>query len=305
MSLWLLSASSLGWPAALLGAALPMPGPDGGQKEERLHYALAYRGLFTAFVWKALAEVTLEAGRISFEDGFECELALGLSTAGHPFAELLRPTRYRWISRADLLLERLDWVEWWDLTDDDLEHRLAWVDWSGRRMMLFKLLKRRRPPPPLGADGRFLASRLQGPPEGPEGRWFSYHKERPLPAQLHALNDPLSFLQAARWHDWRRGELRRVVAFKDEFRHYRARLLGRRTLTLKGRRWPVLLVELLRRDPHEADEEGFLRAWFSDDGRRLPLRFEVDGVIGRLRLELRKAQGAFPCGGEASTLDPH
>ena len=68
-----------------------------GAGSETLDYRLAYRGLFTLFIWKELADVQLTAEADTLG---RCELAMRLTTQDHPLAEAVRPTRYLWWSRS-------------------------------------------------------------------------------------------------------------------------------------------------------------------------------------------------------------
>jgi hypothetical protein len=258
-------------------------------------YRLAYRGILTAFAWKELADVAFTArvapARVQGEAA--CELEMRLSTEAHRFAEFLRPTRYRWRSFSDPMLQRVLLVEMAELTDDDREHRITWVDWSRRSIELFRLLKRRKVPEFLGdwqQEGRdhgLLRALLRDEPEyRPGERLMSWDKALSLDSVTEHLLDPLGFVHAARWHSWKEGDLVRPITFKDEIRHYRAHLVGREPVIVGGVPRSALKVEMRRRNTGEAKEEGFMRVWFSDNERRTPLKFVIDGFIGRIRLRL-------------------
>ncbi len=268
------------------------------ENSEHLRYRLAYRGILTAFVWKELAEVAFTASAAISQQAPEpaCELVMSLTTENNGFAEYLRPTRYRWRSFSDPVLQRALLVEVKELTDDDREHRVSWIDWKRRRIELFRLRKRRTVPGFLGdweADGtgepdhRLLRTLLRDEPPPRKGeRRMSWARAVPIGAAITRLLDPLGFLYAARWHDYGRGDLVAPVSYKKEIRTYRAHLLGREWLELDGVRHRVLKVEMRRRNDREAEEEGFMRVWFSDDSRRTPLRFVIDGFIGQIRLRI-------------------
>ena len=281
---------------------------------EHLRYRLAYRGILTAFVWKELAEVAFTAAAAISKQAPEpsCELVMRLTTENNGFAEYLRPTRYRWRSFSDPALQRALLVEVIELTDDDREHRVSWFDWKRRSIELFRLRKRRFVPAFLGdweqpaedaeEPGRdFLRTLLRDEPPAREGeRRMSWAKAVPIRPDRTRLLDPLGFLYAARWHDYGGGDLVLPVSYKEEIRNYRAHLAGRGSLQVNGTRYRVLEVEMRRRNAREAEEEGFMRVWFSDDSRRLPLRFLVDGFIGKIRLRilpesLARSRQPWPC----------
>ncbi len=242
-----------------------------GVAAETLDYRLAYRGLFTFFIWKELADVRLlaEAG-----DQGRCELAMQLTTQNHALAEAVRPTRYLWWSRSSGGPERVEAVVIRDLGPKALEVRLGLV--SGDRLRYYK---RDFEPPPARAE-RFEP--LEGHRPHPALR---LRRRKTLPAGR--LLDPLGFVARARWHDYRQGGFEAPVLYKDELRRYRAHLVGRTTLKLGGRRLPTLEVHFSRSPPGEARHEGFMRVWFSDDERRLPLRFRIRGRVGALEVTLR------------------
>ncbi len=242
-----------------------------GMAAENLDYRLAYRGLLTLFIWKELADVRLlaEAG-----DPGRCQLAMQLTTQNHALAETVRPTRYLWWSSSFPGPERVEAVVIRDLGPKALEVRLGLV--MGDRLRYYK---RDFEPPPARAE---QFEPLEGHRPHPALR---LHRRKTLPAGR--LLDPLGFVVRARWHDYQQGDFEAPVLYKDELRRYRAHLVGRTTLQLGGRRLPALEVHFGRSRAGEARREGFMRVWFSDDDRRLPLRFHIRGRLGALEVTLR------------------
>ncbi len=248
---------------------------------ETLDYRLAYRGLLTLFLWKELADVQLTA---EADAQGRCELAMRLTTQDHPLAEAVRPTRYMWWSRNRPGLERVEAVVIRDLGPKALEARLALV--GGEHLDYYK--RDFKPPPPkaehfqpLNGDRPHPALESGARKSLPNGR----------------LLDPLGFVVRARWFDYERGPLVAVVLYKNEVRNYKARLVGRDVIEPAGRKVPALVVRFSRDHRQAARREGFMRVWFSDDRRRLPLKFVIRGKVGALQVVLRPqglTSGAVP-----------
>ncbi len=238
---------------------------------ETLDYRLAYRGLLTLFLWKELADVRLVT---KADDQGRCELAMRLTTRNHALAEAVRPTRYLWWSRSSAGPERVEVVKIRDLGPRKLEVRLGLVE--KERLRYYK--GDFEPPP----DGGEVFEPLEDGVPHPRMR---LRRQRSLPAGR--LLDPLGFVAGARWHRYEQGPFSAPVLYKDELRDYRARLLARTSVKVGDRRLPALAVHFSRSRPGAARREGFMRIWFSDDPRRLPLRFMIRGKVGALEVVLR------------------
>ena len=274
--------------------------------QEYLLYRLAYRGIFTAFTWKKLADVAFIAADSPqvFQGQTACELRMRLSTEDYTLAEVMRPTRYEWRSLAAPDLDRVYLVEVSDITTgDERERRVKWLDWPHRSIELFRLREREpitstpffddddsvitgytweadgsKPVPAFLLDDEPLIENRYTP--------LIYDKTMIIGDDAQHLIDPLAFIYAARWHDYREGDLVRPIAYKDEIRHYRAHLLDREQLTIGQAGITALKVDMQRTHLKDAKDEGFMRVWFSDDARRIPLKFIIDAKVGAMRVHI-------------------
>ena len=273
---------------------------------ENLLYTLSYRGILTAYVWAELADVAVSApiGKRLFAGQPSCELSLRLSTEAHGFAELLRPVRYHWRSRVSPDLSRAYLTE--EIDDGRRQrHRAVWLDWANGEVELYRKRQRVVIPQYTPDDEQSLGSQQyrwedDGEKTPPafvdtlpriDGQlsYFVFDKAVQLPADESVI-EPLASLFAARWHDFEaNGELPMTVSYRDEINGYRARLIGRETIALAQSTADTLRVAIRRSDEGEADKEGTLSLWLSNDPRRLPVQIVVDAGFGKLRLQITEA----------------
>ncbi len=277
---------------------------DGG---EYLVYRLSYRGIFTAFVWKELADLALIAKRqpVNFQQQPGCSLELKLSTENYALAEALRPTRYRRHSIVDPSLRRALLVEEIEDSTED-EQNATWINWTEKRIELFR---QRRQVDDDGA-GFFFDDDAPYPAEKTweedgakplpafldtapllEGKYtpLIYDKSIDIP-ELDSLLDPLSLIFAARWHAGDAAqELTFPVTFEDEIRYYRAHSLGHDVIEVAGARLPAHKLQIKRTRIDGARDRELLIMWLSDDERRIPLQFEIQTKVGKIKIHIRPA----------------
>ena len=273
--------------------------------DEYLVYRLSYRGIFTAFVWKELADLALIAGRqpVRFEQQPGCHLQLKLSTENYSVAEALRPTRYLRRSIVDPGLRRALLVEEIEDSTED-EQNATWINWADKRIELFRQ-RRQISDDSAGFffdDDDPYPAKVEWEKDGAkplptfldtspliDGKYtpLIYDKSIDIP-DLEVLLDPLSLIFAARRHgDNPEQDLVFPVTFEDEIRYYRTHGLGRETVEIGGVSRPALKLQIKRTRIEGADDKELLVMWLSDDERRIPLRFEIQTKIGKIKIHIR------------------
>ncbi len=276
---------------------------------EKLVYHLSYKGFFTAFFWKGLANVAFIADTNShlFNNQPSCYLQLKVSTEQFGFSETLHPVRFVWRTTVDPSLSRVF------LTEENNEivdgkYELVWLDYANNKIELFR--KRRKIPDQIiYAEDEEGESDLEGdivvsshwekdgkkavpafldtlPPLENGMSYLVYDKTAPVKLE-HPVLDPLSLLYAARWQDYESlGDLVVDVNYKDRINQYTAHRHGREIIKVAGREMPAIKIELTRSNKAEAREEGYMLMWLSDDGQHLPLQYQVDAKFGKIKVHI-------------------
>ncbi|HID49353.1 MAG TPA: DUF3108 domain-containing protein [Chromatiales bacterium] len=279
-------------------------GPDS------LKYKLEYKGLFSAFIWTSLADVVFSSARETspFQDVAGCHLRMRLSTEGYE-VEKIYPYRYEWRSVVSPDLGKVYLVE--EISGGVKEaHNAAWLNWPGGEINFYR--KRNRIEPDVFAEDEDVEDGLvfDADPRLQEVIWEK-DGARPVPDFLNRqplldgkytyliydksvklakdlrLTDPLGLLFAARWADYNRSSRQVVpISYKDDIRQYRIEKVGKEAVQIGTRTIPALKIKLLRDNEEEAEDEGYVAIWLSGDARRLPLQYDIDVVLGRIRLKL-------------------
>ncbi len=279
------------------------------ENAENLVYHLSYKGFFTAFFWKGLANVAFIADTSShlFNNQPSCYLMLKVSTENFGFAETLHPVRFIWRTTIDpafprvLLTEEINEIV-------DGKYELVWLDYANNKIELFR--KRRKIPDQIiYAEDEEGESDLEGdivvssywekdgkkavpafldtfPPLENGMSYLVYDKTAPVKLE-HPVLDPLSLLYAARWWDYDLlGDLVVDVNYKDRINQYTAHRHGREIIKVAGRELPATKIELTRTNKDEAKNEGYMLMWLSDDGQKLPLQYQVDAKFGKIKVHI-------------------
>lgn len=271
---------------------------------EYLTYKLSYSGFITGFAWKDLADVSFHImpGKIEFQDVKACEGVMRLTTENHSFAELIHPLRYEWISLSDPELERTYLVEQVDRGRSD-NHRFVWLDWDREKFRFYK--KRELKPVEKNLvwdfggdpevvyewdkDGREpVPGFLDRYPRVNDGK-LSYliHDKTEQGLEADSAIDPLSLVYRIRQHDF---EARRyvdlVLTLEDEVDSYRVSYLGKETININQTSVNAFVVQVSRTDEAEAKKEGWVKIWFSDDEVRVPLNFQAEAPVGKMRVQI-------------------
>lgn len=297
-----ISASSTGYSAIL---------PDWNlletkeQNSEYLLYQLSYSGFLTAFVWKDLANVAFQTtlGQLEFDGYKNCDISMKVSTEKYALAETLRSTRFNWHSKISPDLKKIYLVEKIDL-DARTDYEVTWVDWKNKKIDYLKTPEKEEiefdewdeeydfnNEAVDAADEEIIDNiplLMHTPDQHQDKTQLVLANSIPLPDSNEIL-DPLSFLYAARWNDYKKQkEYFYDIAYKDEIRQYSLHYLGNETLTLYGKNISTIKIEAKRKNEDEADDEGFLVMWLTDSKQRIPVNFIIDGVIGDIRVRINE-----------------
>ncbi|WP_127475728.1 DUF3108 domain-containing protein [Sulfurivermis fontis] len=283
------------------------------QAGERLDYRISYRGVFTAYVWKDLADMALYAfpGRERFNGAPICRATMTVDTRNYGFAEFSYPVRLRYDA---LAAPDLSFTHLVSDHDDGVEniHNVMWFDWEHERIKYYR--KRLYVP----AEPRQVGPRFSW--ETDEHRWEADGKER-LPAFLTdyapvgdglsylihdhtrrriregAAMDPLTMLYALRTYDYDvRPEREIAVVHKEQIGRYVVRLLGRETMQANGQTQEVLHVRVRKHDA-AVGAPGQLDVWLADDQQRVITRFDIEAKVGLIRVDQVGRQGSTMLGG--------
>jgi hypothetical protein len=276
--------------------------------QDKLVYRLEYQGLFTAFVWTSLADVSFASARnkIKFDGKNSCELDMRLSTENFN-TEDLYPFRYEWRSLVSPDLNKVFLVEEISKGVKE-EYKATWLNWNNKEINFYRKRNQIKPENYDDTEDQMYGTETveseqkiewekdgakpvpdflnqQTPLEG-KYTYLVYDKSVKLASDL-VLTDPLGLMYATRWHDYRASPVYDYdVSYKDEIRKYRIKELGRETVEIGSHQIPAIKVDVMRKSPDEAEAEGFVMVWLSDDNRRIPLKYEISAVLGWIRLNL-------------------
>jgi hypothetical protein len=57
-------------------------------------------------------------------------------------------------------------------------------------------------------------------------------------------------------------------------------------LVIGGINLPAIRLRVANSEKNQADKEGWMDIWISQDERRLPLRYQVDAPVGKMRVQI-------------------
>jgi hypothetical protein len=274
---------------------------------EYLTYKLSYSGLITGFVWKDLADVSFhfQPGEMQFQGMKTCEGIMRLTTENHSFAELFHPVRYEWITLIDPGLSRTYLVEQVDKGRSD-NHRIVWLDWNDEK---FRFYRKRELKPvekeevwDFGGDSEIIyvwdrdgRESVPGfldryPPVNDGTLSYLVHDKTEKGLDTESAIDPLSLVYRLRQHDF---EVRRyvdlVLTLEDEVDSYRVSYLGKEVININQTPVNALVVQVSRTDEVEAEKEGWVKIWYSDDEARVPLNFQAEAPVGKMRVQITES----------------
>ena len=274
---------------------------------EYFTYKLSYSGILTLFTWSDLADaaIYLQPDGYRFEGKDSCQLVMELSTENYSVAERFHPVRYRWKSINSSDMKRAYLVEVIDKGKND-SHEAVWLDWPNRQFELYR--KREMKPGKENywdedldfwddepkkefvweKDGKKGVPHFLGHyPKVDGDKSYLIHRKSVAGLDIDSAVDPLGMIYLARQHDFSEGEDMIInITVDDEVKRYRARLLGMDTLTIGSEKVTARQIEVTLSNEDEAEEEGWLKLWLTDDERRIPIRFQVDATVGEMKIEI-------------------
>ena len=271
---------------------------------EYLLYQLSYSGLLTAFVWTDLANVAFQTKPTQPDfNGFKnCALSMKVSTEKYPLAETLRATRFDWRNKISPDFNKVHLVEKVDL-DAKIVHEVTWVDWGNNKLEYYKIPEINEGyisdldneyDPATDIFSELKPSKIKNilslshtPDLHQDKTQLIRVNSLPL-SKLDRVLDPLSFLYVARWNDYENSANEYIydIAYKDEIRQYSLHYLGKEVLMPYDKPITTYKVEAKRRNDEEAEEEGFMVMWITDNDKRIPIKYLIDGVIGEIRVKI-------------------
>lgn len=269
-------------------------------ESEELEYDLSYSGLITGFIWKKLADVTLDLQpeEVPFIDRPSQRISMFVTTANYSFAETFHALRYRWESILNPELDRTLLVRIVDKGDND-SHEVAWYDWEKKAIDLFRKRKQIDKAIPFFNDGPILvwekdkfepAPAFIDPfePVAPGLGYLMHTKHRAKRLKVDAI-DPLTMLLRLQRHDFiAEKRLPMQILLDDELAPYEARFIAREELARGDCVNQARKIEVKR--SNEAGERGYMHLWLSDDAQQTILRLDVEAPLGQLHVELKPSQ---------------
>ncbi len=275
------------------------------QHDEYLLYRLSYRGIFTAYAWKDIADVAIAAGSkpLDFNKRKSCRLSLKLSTEDFSLTELFYPVRFYWRTTVSPNLNHVYMVE---ATDEGKKqrHELAWLDLQNHHIEVYR--KRIKVPEKVltyDEEDEGEEPVMVWEPDGKKAPPDFINKQPLIDGKLNYLVhdktvavdttrpifDPLALVFTTRWNDFtNQPKLDFSVPFEDASRSYHARLVGKEPLEIGSQSIDTLGIEVRRNKKEDEKNEGFMLMWLSDDDRRIPLQFLVEAPFGKLKLMINE-----------------
>jgi Protein of unknown function (DUF3108) len=279
--------------------------------EEFLLYRLSYRGFFTAFIWKDLADTVIVADNKSytFNKQKSCQFNLKMSTENFLISELVLPMRFHWRTTVSPDLSQVFLIEEINKNKDN-SHDVVWLDQKNKRVEIYH--KRKKVSVQTNADDDFyddddddsyedeteiMLWEKDGKHQAPEFLVDELRIEDELIYLIHDKTveikekgfvfDPLSLIYSARWYDYDRIEkVDFIISHEDSFRKYHVHFEAKEKLKVGSKMADTIKVEIRRNKEEARDEEGFMVIWLSDDERRIPLQYLLEVKTGTIKLKL-------------------
>jgi hypothetical protein len=266
------------------------------QASEELHYRLSYSGLVTGYIWKELADVTLDLTpeETEFHGQSAVRIRIGVTSENYSVAEAIHALRYQWESILSPDLQRTLLVRVIDQGDSD-SNEVYWYDWQKKSISLYRKREQHDVSIPMFDEeaklewekDRFSPAPefIDAHPAAAPGLGYLVQSEQISGRLNENAIDPLTMLLRLRQHNYREQEtLQLQIINEGELAPYQARLIGTETLQRGNCSDQTLKIEVRRGD--DSGEQGSMTMWLSDDEQRQPLRIDVDASLGMLHIEL-------------------
>jgi hypothetical protein len=278
--------------------------PESG---EYISYKIAYRGFFTGYSWKNLADMVLhnKAESHEFNQHEVCQSVMRLSTENFSFAELFHPVRYEWIANNNIDLSYTRLVEYIDLGKSDNYH-VVWMDWPHEMIKVYR--KRERKPDESDKELSFLgehwaqSNKFKWEDDGAEAlpsflshyprvdngrRSFLIHDKTVREVGDKTALEPLAVLEVMRRHDFKKQPSFDInITVDEDVKMHTVRYQDDEVLVIGGINLPAIRLRVANSEKNQADKEGWMDIWISQDERRLPLRYQVDAPVGKMRVQI-------------------
>lgn len=274
--------------------------------DEYLIYRAAYRGLFTAYVWKDLADVAISSSAQPkrFNGRETCRLHMKLSTEDFAMMETFYPIRFHWRSTVNPNLNNVYLVEAID-NGKKQRHEFAWLDLEDHHIEVYR--KRKKIPAKILTyddedegetvkmiwemdDGKKPPAFLDTRPPVDEDLSYFVHERTVAVSTSEPIVDPLAIIYSLRWQQPKPGDsLSFVVPYEDSFRRYEAAFVSKDPVQIGEKFHPATKIEIRRSKLDDTEDKGFLYVWYSDDHLRIPLQFHVEAKFGKIQLRLTEA----------------
>ncbi len=267
---------------------------------ETLYYKLSYRGILTSMIWADLADVRMtfstDKATPDRQKGYQFELYL--STENYAKSEIIHPVRYTYTSTLDTSLQRTLLVEEVD-TGKNQSHAFLWLDWENKVTQLFK----KREKEYLSSGFLGLHSEAVWEPDGTQpipafldkfpvlenNVAYLIHKESGDNIEQSQVLEPLSLIYALRINDFQPdfNEVKEIaIAVSDDIRLYRVQKEGPEDIRLQGKIRRGIKFKIQT----DAKKDNYYYVWLSDDQKKIPLRMAMDAPLGKLEIDLIRAE---------------
>ena len=265
---------------------------------ERLDYTVSYDGMLSGWRVIPIAKATLEIEPVEYLINGESALSARLTVSTEQFraAERIYPIRYSFQSwfepagRYTLLVDET-------MVDGKLSQQLVWFDQEQKLVHRFK--RHQDKPGAIEALPEFL--RLQYASEA--GKPSGFKAKSKISLQQGML-DHLSLLYRLRLLELEQGrQITLPASDGKDLVSYRIEVLESERLEREGQSLPALKM---RFQPvyRDGEEMPYIYVWYSQDKRRVPLRFYSNRSFGSIDISLDGNQPGIPWRGREPVEPP-
>lgn len=283
---------------------------------EQQHYRISYRGVFTAYIWKDLADMGLYTFAESepFNGVPVCRLSMTIDTRNYGFAEFSYPVRLRYDALHAADLSRTYLVSDHDEGVENV-HNIYWFDWTEKSLRSYRKRQYLLVNPHKVGSSFFWEKDEYAWEQSGEESLPEFLQDYPrvgddlsylIHAKTTAISEPagvdvLTMLYALRAYDYAQSLPDPLaVIHKNKLGYYQLKLMGKESVQLAGQRQQALHVRIKKED-NRPGSMGQLDVWLSDDEQHHILRLEVAARVGLIRVEMTGRQGGAMPGGCAAT----
>ena len=265
---------------------------------ERLDYTVSYDGMLSGWSFTPIAKATLEIEPVEYQINGESALSARLTVSTEQFktAERIYPIRYSFQSwfepagRYTLLVDET-------MVDGKLSKQLVWFDQEQKLVHRFK--RRQDKLSATETLPEFL--RLQYASESGKPSGF---KAKSKVSLQQGMLDHLSLLYRLRLLELEQGrQITLPASDGKDLISYRIKILEPESLQRQGQSIPAFKM---RFQPvyRDGEEMPYIYVWYSQDKRRVPLRFYSNRSFGSIDISLDGNQPGIPWRGNEPVEPP-